>query len=132
MSGAPLPNGAEAVLMIEHTSRVGDRVHVTRAVVGQDNIVAAGAEGKRGEKLLAPGVRIGYAEVAVTASVGRLRVLVNAKPRVAVLSTGDELVDIDLPPGPNQIRNSNSFSLAAQIQAAGGEAIVLPIAPDEP
>jgi molybdopterin molybdotransferase len=57
---------------------------------------------------------------------------VHAKPRVAVLSTGDEVVDVDVPPGPNQIRNSNSFSLAAQIQAGGGEAIVLPIAPDEP
>src|SRR5437764_2027164 len=131
MSGAPLPNGAEAVLMIEHTSRVGDRVHVTRAVVGQDNIVAAGAEGKRGEKLLAPGVRIGYAEVAVAASVGRPRVLVHAKPRVAVLSTGDEVVDVGVPPGPSQIRNSNSYSLATQVQAAGGEPVLLPIAPDE-
>jgi len=132
MTGAPVPDGFDSVVMIEHTSRVGDRVHVARRVAATENIVAAGAEAKRGNKLLAPGVRIGYAEVAVTASVGRLRVLVNAKPRVAVLSTGDEVVDIDLPPGPNQIRNSNSFSLAAQIQAAGGEAIVLPIAPDEP
>jgi molybdopterin molybdotransferase len=131
MTGAPVPNGADAVVMIEHTSRVGDRVHVTRAVVGQDNIVSAGAEGKRGEKLLAPGVRIGYAEVAVAASVGRPRLLVHAKPRVAVLSTGDEVVDVDVPPGPSQIRNSNSYSLATQVQAAGGEPVLLPIAPDE-
>jgi molybdopterin molybdotransferase len=132
MTGAPVPEGADAVVMVEHTSRVGDRVHVTRRVAADENVVATGAEAKRGDKLLAPGVRIGYAEVAVAASVGRLRVLVHAKPRVAVLSTGDEVVDVDVPPGPNQIRNSNSFSLAAQIQAAGGEAIVLPIAPDEP
>jgi molybdopterin molybdotransferase len=117
--------------MIEHTSRVGDRVHVARRVAANENIVAAGAEAKRGDKLLAPGVRIGYAEVAVAASAGRSRVLIHAKPRVAVLSTGDEVVDIDIPPGPYQIRNSNSFSLAAQIQAAGAEAVVLPIAPDE-
>jgi len=57
---------------------------------------------------------------------------VNAKPKVAVLSTGDEVVDVDVPPGPNQIRNSNSYSLAAQILAAGGEPVLLPIAPDEP
>lgn len=131
MTGAPVPDGADAVVMIEHTSRGGDRVHVTRSVATSENIVAAGAEAKRGDKLLAPGVRIGYAETAVAASVGRSRVLVHAKPRVAVLSTGDEVVDIDIPPGPNQIRNSNSYSLVAQIQAAGGEAMVLPIAPDE-
>jgi molybdopterin molybdotransferase len=131
MTGAPVPEGADAVVMIEHTSRVGDRVHVARRVAANENIVAAGAEAKRGDKLLAPGVRIGYAEVAVAASAGRSRVLIHAKPRVAVLSTGDEVVDIDIPPGPYQIRNSNSFSLAAQIQAAGAEAVVLPIAPDE-
>ena len=132
MTGAPVPDGADAVVMIEHTSRSGDRVHVTRGVIANENIVAAGAEAKLGDKLLSPGFRIGYAEVAVAASVGRTRVLVHGKPRIAVLSTGDEVVDIDVPPGPNQIRNSNSYSLAAQIQAAGGEAMVLPIAPDEP
>jgi molybdopterin molybdotransferase len=131
MTGAPVPDAADAVVMVEHTSRVGDRVHVTRSVATNENIVASGAEAKRGDKLLAPGVRIGYAEIAVAASVGRSRVLVHAKPRVAVLSTGDEVVDVDVPPGPNEIRNSNSYSLAAQIQAAGGEALVLPIAPDE-
>jgi molybdopterin molybdotransferase len=131
MTGAPVPDGADAVVMIEHTSRSGDRAHVTRRVAADENVVAVGAEAKRGDKLLAPGVRIGYAEIAVAASVGRSRVLVQAKPRIAVLSTGDEVVDIDVPPGLNQIRNSNTYSLAAQIQAAGGEAVVLPIAPDE-
>ena len=132
MTGAPVPDGADAVVMIEHTTRHGDRVQVARRVTINENVVAVGAEAKRGDRMLESGVRIGYAEVAVAASVGRSRVLVNAKPRVAVLSTGDEVVDIDIPPAPNQIRNSNSFSLAAQIQAAGGEAIILPIAPDEP
>ena len=132
MTGAPVPDGADAVVMIEHTSPAGDRVRVTRRVAANENIVAAGAEAKRGDMLLSPGVQIGYAEIAVAASVGRSRVLVHAKPRVAVLSTGDEVVDIDVPPGPNQIRNSNSYSLAAQIQAAGGDPLILPIAPDEP
>jgi molybdopterin molybdotransferase len=64
--------------------------------------------------------------------VGRSRLLVYGKPAVAILSTGDEIVDIDVPPAPTQIRNSNSYSLAAQVQAAGGEPVLLPIAPDEP
>jgi molybdopterin molybdotransferase len=132
MTGAPVPDGADAVVMIEHTSRTGNHLRVSRRVAANENIVAAGAEAKRGDKLLSPGVQIGYAEIGVAASVGRSRVLVHAKPRVAVLSTGDEVVDIDVPPGPNQIRNSNSYSLAAQIQATGGDPLVLPIAPDEP
>ena len=131
MTGAPVPTGADAVIMIEHTSRASDRVRVTRRVAANENIVAVGAEAKRGDKLLAPGVRIGYREIAASSSVGRSRVLAHAKPRVAVLSTGDEVVDIDIPPGPSQIRNSNSYSLAAQIQAAGGDPVLLPIAPDE-
>jgi molybdopterin molybdotransferase len=131
MTGAPVPTGADAVIMIEHTSRASDRVRVTRRVAANENIVAVGAEAKRGDKLLAPGVRIGYREIAASSSVGRSRVLAHAKPRVAVLSTGDEVVDIDIPPGPSQIRNSNSYSLAAQIEAAGGDPVLLPIAPDE-
>jgi molybdopterin molybdotransferase len=132
MTGAPVPQGTDAVVMVEHTSRVGDRVHITRRLAADENVVLAGAEAKRGEKLLSLGVRIDYPEVAVAASVGRTRLLVHAKPRVAVLSTGDEVVDIDVPPGTNQIRNSNSYSLAAQIKAAGGDPVLLPIAPDEP
>src|SRR5438034_6652582 len=81
---------------------------------------------------LSPGTRLDHAAIAVAASVGRTHILVYSKPQIAVLSTGDEIVDIDVPPGPNQIRNSNSYSLAAQIKAAGGEPVLLPIAPDEP
>jgi molybdopterin molybdotransferase len=132
MTGAPVPPGADAVVMVEHTSRSGNRVQIAKAVTAGENIVAAGAEGKRGQKLLSPGLRIGYAEIAVAAAVGRARLLVYAKPRVAVLSTGDEVVDIDVPPAPNQIRNSNSYSLAAQIKSAGADPVLLPIAPDEP
>ena len=132
MTGAAAPAGADAVVMVEYTSRGGERVEIGRSVVAGENIVAAGSEAKRGDRLLAQGTRISYTEIAVAAAVGRSRLLVYGKPRVAVLSTGDEVVDVDVPPGPNQIRNSNSYSLAAQIQAAGGEAVLLPIAPDEP
>jgi molybdopterin molybdotransferase len=132
MTGAAAPAGADAVVMVEYTARAADRVEIMRGVAAGENIVSAGSEAKRGDRLLAAGSRVGYAEIAVAAAVGRSRLLVYGKPRVAVLSTGDEVVDVDVPPGPNQIRNSNSYSLAAQIQAAGGEAVLLPIAPDEP
>jgi molybdopterin molybdotransferase len=132
MTGAAVPPGADAVIMVEHTSRSGDRVHVAKQVLEGENIVPAGSEGKRGAQMLVPGTRLGYAEIALAASVGRSRLVVHQKPKVAVLSTGDEVVDVDVPPGPNQIRNSNSYSLAAQIHSAGGEPVLLPIAPDEP
>lgn len=132
MTGAPVPEGADAVLMIEETSRDGDRIEIMKSVSEGENIVPPGAEGRKGDLLLPAGTRLDYAAIGVAAAVGRSRVLVHGKPKVAVLSTGDEVVDIDVPPGPNQIRNSNSYSLAAQIQAAGGDPLILPIAPDEP
>jgi molybdopterin molybdotransferase len=132
MTGAPAPPGSDAVVMIEYTSRDGDRVTITKAIAVGDNIVPIAAEAKRGDRLLSPGVRLDHAAIGVATSVGRSRLLVYLKPRVAVLATGDELVDIDVPLAPNQIRNSNTYSLAAQIQAAGGEPVLLPIAPDEP
>jgi molybdopterin molybdotransferase len=131
MTGAPVPGGADAVVMVEFTSPAGNRVEVQKTAAAGENVVPAGAEGKRGTEMLAPGTRLDFAGVAVAAAVGRSRVVVHGKPRVAVLSTGDEVVDIDISPGPNQIRNSNSYSLAAQISVAGGEPILLPIAPDE-
>ena len=118
--------------MVEYTTRQGAQVQITRRVSAGDNIVPTGSEAKRGERLFSPGLRLDYAAVAVAASVGRSRVLVYRKPQVAILATGDEIVDIDVPPGANQIRNSNSYSLAAQVQAAGGEPVLLPIAPDQP
>ncbi|MGO9127056.1 MAG: gephyrin-like molybdotransferase Glp [Terriglobales bacterium] len=132
MTGAPAPPGADAVVMIEYTSRNGDRVEITKGIAAGDNIVPTGAEAKRGDRLLVPGMRLDPAAIGVAASVGRSHLLVYSRPRVAVLSTGDELVDIDVPPAPNQIRNSNSYSLAVQIQLAGGQPVLLPIAPDEP
>jgi molybdopterin molybdotransferase len=132
MTGAPAPPGSDAVVMVEHTSRDGDRVTITKSITAGDNIVPVASEAKKGERLLSPGMRLDHATIAVAASVGRSRLLVYSKPRVAVLATGDELVDIDVPLAANQIRNSNTYSLAAQIQSAGGEPVLLPIAPDEP
>jgi molybdopterin molybdotransferase len=132
MTGASAPPGADAVVMVEYTSRDGDQVEIRQAVAAGANIVATGSEARRGQLLLAPGERVDEAAIALAASAGRTHLLVYAKPRVAVLATGDEVVDLEVQPGPNQIRNSNSYSLAAQIQRAGAEVLLLPIAPDEP
>lgn len=132
MTGAPVPPGTDAVVMVEYTSRTADQVQITRGVALGENIVRTGAEARRGQRLLSPGTRLDHVAVGVAASVGKTHVLVYQKPRVGVLSTGDELVDIAVAPGPSQIRNSNTYSLAAQIQAAGGEPLLLPIAPDKP
>jgi len=132
MTGAPAPVGTDAVVMVEYTRRTQDQVEIARAIRAGDNIVPAGSEARRGDLLLAPGTRLNQAAIAVAASVGKPQVQVYRKPKVAVLSTGDEVVPIDTHPGPNQIRNSNSYSLAAQILSAGGEPVLLPIAPDEP
>ena len=135
MTGAPLPVGADAVVMVEHTSvadRPADRaVEVGRSVRSGENFVPRGAEALAGQVLLDRGRRLDHAGIAIAATVGKSRVQVFRKPRVAVLSTGDEVVEIEATPGAAQIRNSNSYSLAAQVQNAGGEAVRLAIAPDE-
>jgi molybdopterin molybdotransferase len=132
MTGAPAPDGADAVVMVEYTSRRGDSVEITKGAAPGENIVWQGAEAKRGSLLLDRGMRLDESAIALAASVGKSGLKVFARPRVAVLTTGDEIVEVDAVPGPMQIRNSNSYSLAAQIQQAGGEPVLLAIAPDEP
>jgi molybdopterin molybdotransferase len=131
MTGAPVPSGADAVVMVEYTSRHGNRLEITRNVGPGENVVPRGAEGAHGSRLLIPGVRLNEAAIALAASVGKSRLEVYTRPRVAVLTTGDEIVGVKAAPGPTQIRNSNSYSLAVQIQRAGGQPVLLPIAPDE-
>jgi molybdopterin molybdotransferase len=132
MTGAPVPNGADAVVMVEYSTRHNTHVEITRGVVRGENIVPLGAEARQGGLLIGRGIRLTAADIALAASVGKSQVTVYERPRVAVLTTGDEIVDVDFAPGPTQIRNSNSYSLAAQIQSAGGEPVLLGIAPDEP
>jgi molybdopterin molybdotransferase len=132
MTGAPVPAGADAVVMVEYTKSKDARVTVKRSVGAGENVVAAGAEARRGDVMVPRGTRVRHAVVAVAAAVGRAEVAVHRRPKVALLATGDELVDINLPPGPNEIRNSNTYSLAAQVYEAGGEATLLPVAPDDP
>ncbi len=130
MTGAAVPPGADAVVMIEQTSRKGDLVRFERAAQPGQNIVPRGSEAAAGQTILTPGMRLGYAELALAAQVGAVQLECACRPRVAILSTGDEIVLIDETPGPFQIRNSNSVSLAAQARIAGGEPVVLGNAAD--
>jgi molybdopterin molybdotransferase len=132
MTGAPVPPGADAVVMVEYTARHGDRVEISKSVRPGENIVPRGAEARQGSVLLDRGLLLHEAAIALAASVGKSRLEVYKRPQISVLTTGDEIVDVDAAPGPTQIRNSNSYSLAAQIKKAGGEPVLLPIAPDEP
>ena len=132
MTGAPVPSGADAVVMVEHSSRHEGKVEIARGVASGENIVPRGAEARQGTLLIARGERLTEAAIALAAAVGKSRIEVYKRPRIAVLPTGDEIVDVSAAPGPTQIRNSNSYSLAAQVRRAGGEAVVMPIAADEP
>ncbi|MGC0774205.1 MAG: gephyrin-like molybdotransferase Glp [Candidatus Acidiferrum sp.] len=125
MTGAAVPSGADAVVMIEHTKRDGDQVRFEREAVAGQNFVPRGSEARAGQTLLTPGMRLGYAELALAAQVGAAELKCGAKPRVAILSTGDEIVPVDSIPGRFQIRNSNSVSLAAQVRLAGGRPVLL-------
>jgi len=132
MTGAPVPVGADAVVMVEYSLEHDGRVEVSKGVAPGENIVPRGAEAREGSLLVDGGTRLNDASLALAASAGKARLQVYGRPRVAVLTTGDEIVDIEVTPGPTQIRNSNSYSLAAQIMGAGGQPVVLPVAPDEP
>jgi len=130
MTGAAVPPGADAVVMIEHTTRDGESVQFDRAAQSGQNIVPRGSEAKRGETILSSGMRLGYAELALAAQVGATQLRCASMPRVAILSTGDEVIAIDREPGAFQIRNSNSVSIAAQVRLAGGEPVLLGNAAD--
>jgi len=119
MTGAAIPKGADCVIMIEHTENVGQNTIRYRGKQTPDNICRKGKDIKIGEVVLKKGTRIRPQHIAVAASVGYTRPLVAKRPRVAIIATGDELVEPALKPGPSQIRNSNSFQLAAHVEAAG-------------
>jgi molybdopterin molybdotransferase len=132
MTGAPLPAGAEAVLMVEHTALEGAALRVAegRTVRVGENVVPQGSEAREGDSLLPVGRVLGAAELAVAASCGCASLEVFTRPVVAAVATGDELVELNTVPEPWQIRNSNSYALASLVQAEGGLAHQLPIARD--
>jgi molybdopterin molybdotransferase len=119
MTGAPTPNGADCVVMVEHCVRDELFVNTDRVLKPGENIAAAGAEACAGERVLSAGTRLDYAHVAALATVGVHQVQVYRRPTAAILATGDELVPVEATPATHQIRNSNAASLAAQVVRTG-------------
>lgn len=133
MTGAAVPAGADAVVMVEHTRGGDDSNHVVieRSATAGMNFAPCGSEAHKGHVLLKSPGRIGDAEAAVAAQAGCAELRVYRKPRVALLSTGSEIVDVSVAPKEFEIRNSNGVSLAAQVKFAGGEAVSLGSAADD-
>ena len=130
MTGAPIPPGADAVVMVEHTRRVDGRVEIDRAAEPRQFINPQGCEAAAHETVLHSGKRLDYTDVAMLAAFGRSRVKVFGRPSVAIVATGDEIVEVGQTPAEFQIRNSNAYSLAAQVTRAGGVPHILPVARD--
>ncbi len=132
MTGAPLPAGANAVVMVEHTERVAhDAVRIMKSVRENEGLLRRGAEAREGSCLLNSGVRIGLADLGLLAGAGKHQVYVSSKPRVAIIATGDELVEVNQTPQSGQIRNSNSYTLFAQAASAGAAPFLLGVARDD-
>jgi molybdopterin molybdotransferase len=132
MTGAPMPEGADAVVMVEHVERTEGAIRGLgeRTLHSGENVVRRGSEARMGEVVLPLGTPIGGAEIALAAACGSPALTVFRRPRVGIVATGDELVEIDAVPEPQQIRNSNGYGLAALVAQAGGEAVRMPVAPD--
>ena len=133
MTGAPVPDGADCVVMLEHVAIENGSIRTEegRRISSGDNVVPQGAQARKGDQLLPVGTRLSFAQIALAAACGHEALAVFTKPRVAILTTGDEIVPVSTVPGPSQIRNSNGPMLASMVAAAGGEPIVLPITADD-
>lgn len=132
MTGAPLPPGADSVVMVEHVTSDSGRISINagRTLSPGDNVVPQGAEASRGQQIVPAGTRIAAAEIALAAASGMISLSVFPLPKTAIVATGDELVPLDQAPAAHQIRNSNTYALAAMIASAGGHPGCLPIARD--
>lgn len=131
MTGAPLPDGATAVVMVERTEARDGVVHIQQEQVAEgENIRPIGSDMQRGDLLVPAGSVLGPAEIGLLASLGHAEVMVGRRPRVAIMSTGDELVAPGEVPGPGQIRDSNRFSLALAARRAGAEVVINRHVPD--
>jgi molybdopterin molybdotransferase len=131
MTGAPVPEGADAVQQVERTQPLDEfRVTIEAAVAAGANVAPRGSEVRAGETVLPAGRVIDPAAIAVLASAGKDRARVARRPVLAVLVTGDEIVDVAARPGPGQIRNSNGPAVAAQARLAGADVRLLGVAPD--
>ncbi len=131
MTGAPIPAGADAVVMVEHVRREGGRISTDAVPHAGENINPRASEAHRGDIVVPRGRRLDYSCIAMLATVGRSSVSVYRKPSVAILATGDEIVQVDEHPRDFEVRNSNACSLAVQVARAGGVAEILPVARDD-
>jgi molybdopterin molybdotransferase len=131
MTGAPLPPGTDAVVMIEHTQAAGDKIEIQRSVTSFENVVCKGSEAEAGKCILSRGKCLRAGEIGLLASVGKVNIAVYVRPRVAVIPTGDEVVPVDQKPEWYQVRNSNSAMLAAVVASAGGTPWEIGIGPDQ-
>jgi molybdopterin molybdotransferase len=123
MTGGTLPDGADAVVMVEDVEEVADRATLRKRPRPGENVHPPGMDLRRGQTVLAAGEPIGPAELGLLATVGQAQVRVFRRPRVAVLATGDELVEPEETPGPGLVRDSNRYALMAAAQAAGAEVV---------
>ena len=131
MTGAPLPRGADTVVRVEYTESVGDHVRISRVDGSGSHIREAGEDIRRGQTILEKGKVLTPADIGLMASVGKGRVRVYRRPAVGVISTGDELLEIDERPRPGKIVNSNSYTLAAAIRESGATPVPLGIVRDK-
>ena len=130
-TGGMLPPGADAVVMVEYTQELGDQtIEVYRSVAPLENVVQRGEDVTAGTVLLRAGARLRPQDIGLLAALGVAAVPVRRRPRVAVLATGDEIIPITAAPQPGQMRDANSYALAAQIMACGGDPQPLGIIPD--
>jgi molybdopterin molybdotransferase len=132
MTGAPIPQGADAVVPVEWTDGALAHVHVNRSVRPGAHVRRSGSDVVAGTEVLAAGTRLGPTQLGLLAAVGRDRVLCRPKPRVVVLSTGSELVEPGVPLEPGKISESNSFALTAAAKEAGALAVRVGIVEDDP
>jgi len=131
MTGAPIPEGADAVVMLEDAERKNGEVYVYVAAARDGNIMKAGADIKKGEVVARKGQLLTAREIGAIAAVGRAKVKVYKVPKVAVLSTGAEVTEPGKPLAPAKIYDINAYSLSAAVQESGGKPVYLGVFPDE-
>ncbi|MEM3642001.1 MAG: molybdopterin-binding protein [Candidatus Bathyarchaeia archaeon] len=131
MTGAPIPDGADAVVMAENTERRGNEIHIYTAVVKDENIMKAGADIKKGEAVVKKGQRLGAREIGGIAAVGLSKVKVYKVPQVAVLSTGTEVTEPGKPLAFGKIYDINAYSISAAVVESGGNPVYLGVFPDD-
>jgi molybdopterin molybdotransferase len=132
MTGAPMPEGADAVVMVEDTSCDGERVVIRAAAEPGESVRRRGQDVREGTVVIPEGRRVRPAEVGMLASLGHAAVMVGRRPRVGILATGDELIDLGESERPDRIYNVNSYAVSAQVAEAGGVPVVMGIARDTP